>query len=51
MSQIPAEARLADEVLGLEMEMRPLEVCGVVTLGDTFDLILFLGVLCQLHQR
>jgi tRNA (mo5U34)-methyltransferase len=45
-----AQARLASEVLDLEIEFRQLEVYDLGALGETFDLVLFLGVLYHLRH-
>lgn len=45
-----AQAALAAEVTGLEIELRQLEVYDVAALGERFDLVLFLGVLYHLRH-
>ncbi len=44
-----AQARFAAGVLGLDVEFRELEVYDVVELGETFDYVLFMGVLYHLR--
>lgn len=43
-----AQARLAAEVAGVELELRELSVYDVARLGERFDLVLFMGVLYHL---
>lgn len=45
-----AQARLAAEVTGLELELRQLSVYDVQQLGERFDLVLFMGVLYHLRH-
>jgi tRNA (mo5U34)-methyltransferase len=45
-----AQARLAAEVLGVELELRQLSVYDVASLGERFDLVLFMGVLYHLRH-
>ncbi|WP_424135643.1 TIGR04290 family methyltransferase [Roseomonas chloroacetimidivorans] len=45
-----AQARLASEVTGLEAEFRNLSVYEVGTLGERFDLVIFMGVLYHLRH-
>jgi tRNA (mo5U34)-methyltransferase len=45
-----AQARFAAETCGLDIEFRKLEVYDVGALGETFDLVLFLGVLYHLRH-
>jgi len=45
-----AQARLASEVSGLELELRNLSVYDVATLGERFDVVLFMGVLYHLRH-
>ncbi len=45
-----AQARLAAEVAGLDIELRQLEVYEVAALGERFDLVLFMGVLYHLRH-
>lgn len=45
-----AQARFAAETCGLEIEFRHLEVYDVASLGETFDIVLFLGVLYHLRH-
>jgi tRNA (mo5U34)-methyltransferase len=45
-----AQARFAAEVSGVELEFRELSVYDVGTLGERFDLVLFLGVLYHLRH-
>ncbi|HET9623316.1 MAG TPA: TIGR04290 family methyltransferase [Kofleriaceae bacterium] len=45
-----AQARLASEVLGLEVELRELDTYRVAELGERFDLVLFMGVLYHLRH-
>jgi tRNA (mo5U34)-methyltransferase len=44
------QARFAAEVCGVELEFRALSVYDVGTLGERFDLVLFLGVLYHLRH-
>jgi tRNA (mo5U34)-methyltransferase len=44
-----AQARFAAEVAGLEIEFRQLSVYEIPSLGETFDLVLFMGVLYHLR--
>jgi tRNA (mo5U34)-methyltransferase len=45
-----AQARLAAEVSGLDVEWRELSVYDVARLGEKFDLVLFMGVLYHLRH-
>jgi tRNA (mo5U34)-methyltransferase len=45
-----AQARLAAEVSGLEIEFRELSVYDVARLGERFDVVLFMGVLYHLRH-
>jgi tRNA (mo5U34)-methyltransferase len=45
-----AQARLASEVSGLELELRQLSVYDVARVGERFDLVLFMGVLYHLRH-
>jgi tRNA (mo5U34)-methyltransferase len=45
-----AQARLAADVAGLEIELREMAVYDVAALGERFDLVLFLGVLYHLRH-
>jgi tRNA (mo5U34)-methyltransferase len=45
-----AQARLAAEVLGYEVELRNLSVYDVGALGERFDLVVFMGVLYHLRH-
>jgi tRNA (mo5U34)-methyltransferase len=45
-----AQARLAARVLGLEIELRELDVYRVAELGERFDLVIFMGVLYHLRH-
>jgi tRNA (mo5U34)-methyltransferase len=45
-----AQARLASEVLGHEIELRKLDVYRVAELRERFDLVLFMGVLYHLRH-
>src|SRR5919202_59737 len=45
-----AQARLACEVTGLDVELRQLSVYDVAALGERFDLVLFMGVLYHLRH-
>lgn len=45
-----AQARFAAEVSGVELEFRELSVYDVGTLGERFDVVLFLGVLYHLRH-
>lgn len=44
------QARFAAEVTGLEVEFRRLAVWDVGSLGETFDLVIFMGVLYHLRH-
>jgi tRNA (mo5U34)-methyltransferase len=44
-----AQARFAAEVLGVDVEFRKLSVYDVAGLGETFDLVLFMGVFYHLR--
>jgi tRNA (mo5U34)-methyltransferase len=44
-----AQARFAAEVTGVDIELRQLSVYEVAKLGETFDLVLFMGVLYHLR--
>ncbi len=45
-----AQARLASEVSGLEIELRDLSVYDVARLGERFDVVIFMGVLYHLRH-
>jgi len=45
-----AQARFAAEVSGLEIEFRQLSVYDVASLGERFDVVLFMGVLYHLRH-
>ncbi len=45
-----AQARLAAEVSGLDLELRQLSVYDVAGLGERFDVVLFMGVLYHLRH-
>jgi tRNA (mo5U34)-methyltransferase len=45
-----AQARLASEVTGLDLEVRKLSVYELDQLGERFDLVFFLGVLYHLRH-
>jgi tRNA (mo5U34)-methyltransferase len=45
-----AQARLAAEVSGLDIEFRELSVYDVAQLGERFDVVLFMGVLYHLRH-
>ncbi len=45
-----AQARLAAEVSGVDVELRKLSVYDVAELGERFDLVLFMGVLYHLRH-
>lgn len=45
-----AQARFAAEVSGLDIEFRRMSVYDVAEIGETFDLVLFLGVLYHLRH-
>ncbi len=45
-----AQARLAAEVSGLEVELHELSVYDVASLGERFDLVVFMGVLYHLRH-
>ena len=45
-----AQARFAAEVSGVELELHQLSVYDVAELGETFDLVLFMGVLYHLRH-
>src|SRR5919201_3995948 len=45
-----AQARFAAEVSGVELELHQLSVYDVAKLGETFDLVLFMGVLYHLRH-
>ena len=45
-----AQARLAARVLGLEIDLRELDVYRVAELGERFDLVIFMGVLYHLRH-
>ena len=45
-----AQARFAAEISGLDIEFRNLSVYDVGTLGETFDLVIFMGVLYHLRH-
>jgi tRNA (mo5U34)-methyltransferase len=44
------QARLASRVLGLELELRELDVYRVAELGERFDFVIFMGVLYHLRH-
>ncbi len=44
------QARLARDVTGLDVELRQLSVYDVAALGETFDVVLFMGVLYHLRH-
>lgn len=44
-----AQARFAAEVKGVEIELRQMDVYDVASLGERFDLVLFMGVLYHLR--
>ena len=44
------QARFAAEVIGVDLEFRELSVYDVGTLGERFDIVLFLGVLYHLRH-
>lgn len=44
------QARFAAEVTGLEVEFRQMAVWDVAKLGETFDLVIFMGVLYHLRH-
>jgi tRNA (mo5U34)-methyltransferase len=44
-----AQARLAARVLGVNVELRELDVYRVAELGERFDLVIFMGALCHLR--
>ena len=45
-----AQAQLAAEVLGHDIELRQLDVYSVGRLGERFDLVIFMGVLYHLRH-
>ena len=45
-----AQARLAADVLGYDIELRLLDVYSVAELGQRFDLVIFMGVLYHLRH-
>lgn len=45
-----AQARFAAEVLGVDVELRALDVYRVGELGERFDLVIFMGVLYHLRH-
>ncbi|NVB79059.1 MAG: TIGR04290 family methyltransferase [Kofleriaceae bacterium] len=45
-----AQARLAADVLGHDIELRELDVYRVAELGERFDLVIFMGVLYHLRH-
>ncbi len=45
-----AQARFAAEVKGLDIEFRQLSVYDLAALGETFDVVLFMGVLYHLRH-
>jgi tRNA (mo5U34)-methyltransferase len=45
-----AQARLASEVTGLEIELRKMSVYELPSLGERFDVVLFMGVLYHLRH-
>lgn len=44
------QARFAAEIVGLDIEFAPLSVYDVASLGERFDVVLFLGVLYHLRH-
>jgi tRNA (mo5U34)-methyltransferase len=44
------QARFAAEVSGLDIDFRPMSVYDVGTLGERFDIVLFMGVLYHLRH-
>lgn len=44
------QARFAAEVSGLDIEFRELDVYNLAALGETFDIVLFMGVLYHLRH-
>jgi len=45
-----AQARFAADISGLDVEFRNLSVYDVGELGETFDLVIFMGVLYHLRH-
>jgi tRNA (mo5U34)-methyltransferase len=45
-----AQARFAAEITGVDIEFRQLSVYDVATLGERFDIVLFMGVLYHLRH-
>ena len=45
-----AQARFAAEVLGMDIEFRRMSVFDVATIGERFDLVIFMGVLYHLRH-
>jgi tRNA (mo5U34)-methyltransferase len=45
-----AQARLASEVLGHEIELHQMDVYSIADLGEQFDLVIFMGVLYHLRH-
>ncbi len=45
-----AQARLASDVIGLELELRNLSAYDVASLGERFDIVLFMGVFYHLRH-
>jgi tRNA (mo5U34)-methyltransferase len=45
-----AQARLAAQVLGIDVELRELDVYHVAELRERFDLVIFMGALCHLRH-
>jgi tRNA (mo5U34)-methyltransferase len=45
-----AQAELAAEVLGYDIELKQLDVYSVATLGERFDVVIFMGVLYHLRH-
>jgi tRNA (mo5U34)-methyltransferase len=45
-----AQARLAAEVLGHDIELRELDIYRIAELGERFDLVIFMGVLYHLRH-
>ena len=45
-----AQAKLATQVNGLDVEFRKLSVYDLATLGETFDVVIFMGVLYHLRH-
>ena len=45
-----AQARFASEVAGLDIDFRQMSVYDVASLGERFDVVLFMGVLYHLRH-